>query len=129
MILFTWSTVDLFCSGAIVTNPQVAFDDVVGLEQAKEALKEAVILPVKFPQLFQGNDHKDQFIYYLLHFYIGKRKPWSGILLYGVILFSCTFFRYLYSPFFFCIASSRPVLENLTWLKPSLLNARVHLFL
>jgi SpoVK/Ycf46/Vps4 family AAA+-type ATPase len=32
----------------------VTFDDVVGLEQAKEALKEAVILPVKFPQLFHG---------------------------------------------------------------------------
>ncbi|CAF5224483.1 unnamed protein product, partial [Rotaria magnacalcarata] len=32
----------------------------------KEALKEAVILPVKFPQLFQG-----------------KRKPCSSILLYG----------------------------------------------
>lgn len=32
----------------------MTFADVVGLEQAKEALKEAVILPVKFPQLFQG---------------------------------------------------------------------------
>ena len=40
--------------GAIVTDPNVTFADVVGLEQAKEALKEAVILPVKFPQLFQG---------------------------------------------------------------------------
>jgi SpoVK/Ycf46/Vps4 family AAA+-type ATPase len=46
---------DLFCIiGAIVTDPNVSFADVVGLEQAKEALKEAVILPVKFPQLFQG---------------------------------------------------------------------------
>jgi len=52
--------------GAIVTDPKVSFADVVGLDQAKEALKEAVILPVKFPQLFQG-----------------KRKPWAGILLYG----------------------------------------------
>jgi vacuolar protein-sorting-associated protein 4 len=39
---------------------------VAGLEGAKESLKEAVILPVKFPQFFTG-----------------KRKPWSGILLYG----------------------------------------------
>ena len=36
------------------------------LEKAKEELKEAVIFPIKFPQLFQG-----------------KRKPWNGILLYG----------------------------------------------
>ncbi|CAF1511295.1 unnamed protein product [Adineta ricciae] len=52
--------------GAIVVDSKITFADVVGLEQAKEALKEAVILPVKFPQLFQG-----------------KRKPWAGILLYG----------------------------------------------
>ena len=42
------------------------WDDVAGLESAKESLKEAVILPVKFPQFFTG-----------------KRKPWSGLLLYG----------------------------------------------
>ncbi|CAF4353776.1 unnamed protein product [Rotaria sp. Silwood2] len=52
--------------GAIVTDPNVTFDDVIGLEQAKTALREAVILPVKFPKLFTG-----------------KRKPWAGILLYG----------------------------------------------
>ncbi|CAF4538582.1 unnamed protein product [Rotaria sp. Silwood2] len=52
--------------GAIVTDPQVTFADVVGLEQAKNVLQEAVILPVKFPDLFQG-----------------IRNPWTGILLYG----------------------------------------------
>jgi vacuolar protein-sorting-associated protein 4 len=36
------------------------------LDAAKDALKEAVILPVKFPQFFTG-----------------KRKAWSGFLLYG----------------------------------------------
>ena len=41
-------------TGAIVADPNVSFADVIGLDQAKEALKEAVILPVKFPQLFQG---------------------------------------------------------------------------
>lgn len=51
----------------VVEKPNVKWADVAGLEGAKEALKEAVILPVKFPHLFTGN-----------------RKPWSGILLYGV---------------------------------------------
>jgi len=54
-------------SGAILSEkPNIRWEDVAGLEQAKEALKEAVILPIKFPHLFTG-----------------KRKPWKGILLYG----------------------------------------------
>lgn len=53
--------------GAILTEkPNVRWDDIAGLDQAKEALKEAVILPIKFPHLFTG-----------------KRTPWKGILLYG----------------------------------------------
>ncbi|KAI8879675.1 AAA-domain-containing protein [Backusella circina FSU 941] len=54
-------------TGAILTEkPNVRWDDVAGLEGAKEALKEAVILPIKFPHLFTG-----------------KRTPWRGVLLYG----------------------------------------------
>jgi len=54
-------------SSAIVTEtPNVKWSDVAGLESAKALLKEAVILPIKFPQLFTG-----------------KRTPWKGILLYG----------------------------------------------
>merc|ERR1719457_403326 len=54
-------------SGAIVTEkPNVKWDDVAGLDQAKDSLKETVILPTRFPQLFTG-----------------KRKPFKGILLYG----------------------------------------------
>jgi len=47
-------------------KPNVHWSDVAGLDVAKELLKEAVILPMKFPLLFTGN-----------------RKPWRGILLYG----------------------------------------------
>ena len=39
----------------VVEKPNVKWDDVAGLEGAKEALKEAVILPIKFPHLFTGN--------------------------------------------------------------------------
>ncbi|XP_035192971.1 vacuolar protein sorting-associated protein 4A [Oxyura jamaicensis] len=53
--------------GAIMMEkPNVRWSDVAGLEGAKEALKEAVILPIKFPHLFTG-----------------KRTPWRGILLFG----------------------------------------------
>lgn len=44
------------CAGAIVMEkPNVRWNDVAGLEGAKEALKEAVILPIKFPHLFTGS--------------------------------------------------------------------------
>ena len=42
--------------GAIVLEkPNVSWDDVAGLEGAKAALKEAVIMPIKFPQMFTGD--------------------------------------------------------------------------
>lgn len=71
--------------GAIVIEkPHVKWTDVAGLDGAKEALKEAVILPIKFPHLFTG-----------------KRIPWKGILLFGVSIIAkylspdkrCLFFQ------------------------------------
>lgn len=50
----------------VLERPNVRWDDVAGLHLAKESLKEAVILPTKFPHMFTG-----------------KRTPWRGILLYG----------------------------------------------
>lgn len=47
-------------------NPNVRWDDVIGLHETKRLLKEAVVMPLKYPQLFQG----------LL-------SPWCGILLFG----------------------------------------------
>lgn len=47
-------------------KPNVKWEDVAGLEFAKTSLKEAIILPSKFPDIF-----------------VGIRKPWKGILLYG----------------------------------------------
>ena len=45
-------------SGAIVIEkPNVKWDDVAGLKGAKEALQEAVIMPVRFPHLFVGWSH------------------------------------------------------------------------
>lgn len=53
-------------SAIIREKPNVRWADVAGLESAKQALQEAVILPVKFPQFFTG-----------------KRRPWRAFLLYG----------------------------------------------
>ncbi|KAH9550633.1 hypothetical protein CY35_10G081700 [Sphagnum magellanicum] len=53
-------------SAIIREKPNVKWEDVAGLESAKQALQEAVILPVKFPQFFTG-----------------KRRPWRAFLLYG----------------------------------------------
>ncbi len=54
-------------SDAIVAEkPNVKWEDVANLEEAKAALREAVILPMRRPDLFKG-----------------ARKPWRGILLFG----------------------------------------------
>ncbi|CAK7199993.1 hypothetical protein SEUCBS139899_002681 [Sporothrix eucalyptigena] len=53
--------------GSIVTeSPNVHWEDVAGLEPAKDELQEAVVFPLRFPHMFQG-----------------KRKPRRAILLYG----------------------------------------------
>lgn len=39
----------------IVEKPNIKWTDVAGLEGAKESLQNAIILPVKFPHMFQGS--------------------------------------------------------------------------
>ncbi|XP_063440975.1 vacuolar protein sorting-associated protein 4B-like isoform X2 [Mytilus trossulus] len=48
-------------------TPDITMKDVCGCQDVKDKLTESIILPIKFPHLFQG-----------------KRRPmWAGILLYG----------------------------------------------
>jgi SpoVK/Ycf46/Vps4 family AAA+-type ATPase len=47
-------------------NPNVSFDDIAGLPEAKEIIEESVLLPLKMPQFFTG-----------------IRKPRKGVLLFG----------------------------------------------
>jgi katanin p60 ATPase-containing subunit A1 len=47
-------------------NPCVKFEDIAELDQAKNILKEAVLLPILMPNFFKG-----------------LRRPWRGVLLYG----------------------------------------------
>jgi vacuolar protein-sorting-associated protein 4 len=38
----------------IIHKGSMKFDDVAGLLEAKQALKEAIIMPLQYPQLFTG---------------------------------------------------------------------------
>ena len=54
-------------AGAVlIERPEISWEDVGGLSEAKELLKEAVVWPMLKPELFKG-----------------PREPWRGILLFG----------------------------------------------
>lgn len=50
----------------IADKPNVRWEDIAGLNEAKKSLHEALIMPIKYPDFFVGNV-----------------EPWKGILLYG----------------------------------------------
>ena len=50
----------------IERNPQVKFDDIADLNEAKKILQEAVLLPILMPDYFKG-----------------IRRPWKGVLMFG----------------------------------------------
>ncbi|XP_050599551.1 katanin p60 ATPase-containing subunit A-like 2 isoform X1 [Bombus affinis] len=56
---------DISCE-IILTKLNVYWDNIVGLEECKSAIKEAIVYPLKYPIFFNG-----------------PFSPWKGILLYG----------------------------------------------
>ncbi|KAF4674796.1 Katanin p60 ATPase-containing subunit A-like 2 [Perkinsus chesapeaki] len=56
------------CRDILTRNPMVSWSDVIGCEDAKRSVKEAVVLPTKYPQLFHGPLLSDS---------------WRGVLLFG----------------------------------------------
>ncbi|KAA0183419.1 Katanin p60 ATPase containing subunit [Fasciolopsis buskii] len=62
-----WRELALTISREIfLQNPNVRWDDIIGLSSAKRLVKEAVVYPIKYPQMFAG-----------------ILSPWKGLLLYG----------------------------------------------
>ncbi len=53
-------------SAIVSEKPDIKLEDVAGLQDAKRALREAIVLPLMRPDLFKGS-----------------RQPWKGILLHG----------------------------------------------
>jgi vacuolar protein-sorting-associated protein 4 len=57
---------DALSETVVMEKPDITMDEVANLQNAKQALREAIILPLERPDLFQG-----------------ARKPWRGVLLFG----------------------------------------------
>jgi SpoVK/Ycf46/Vps4 family AAA+-type ATPase len=57
----------------------VTFEDVAGLSDAKKLLKEAIVIPYLYPQLFQSKMH----IACNITTTEDGRQPWRRVLMYG----------------------------------------------
>lgn len=58
---------EMIADTIISERPNVKMSEVAGLENAKQAISDAIIAPMKHPELFKGK----------------ARQPWRGILFYG----------------------------------------------
>ena len=58
---------EMIADTIITERPEGGMSDVAGLDKAKQAINEAIVAPMKHPELFRGK----------------ARQPWRGILLYG----------------------------------------------
>jgi len=58
--------VEILTKDILQKNPNVSFDQIAGLKEAKRLLQEAVVLPLLMPDFFQG-----------------IRRPWKGVLMCG----------------------------------------------
>jgi vacuolar protein-sorting-associated protein 4 len=58
---------EMIADTIISERPNVKMSEVAGLEDAKQAINDAIIAPMKHPELFKGK----------------ARQPWRGILFYG----------------------------------------------
>lgn len=58
----------------------VTWKDIAGLSEAKELMREAVVLPLWLPDYFKGNlgFRNSEFLNCQ-----GLRRPWKGVLMYG----------------------------------------------
>ncbi|CAF0728823.1 unnamed protein product [Rotaria sp. Silwood1] len=54
------------CNDIYLHDPSVRWDSIIGLDAAKRTIKEAVVYPIRYPQLFTG-----------------ILSPWKALLLYG----------------------------------------------
>lgn len=61
-------------------NPNIRWDDIADLHEAKRLLEEAVVLPMWMPDYFKG-----------------IRRPWKGVLMVGANYLTTTFVRKLFA--------------------------------
>ncbi|TXT57726.1 MAG: hypothetical protein BAJATHORv1_10430 [Candidatus Thorarchaeota archaeon] len=58
---------EMIADTIITERPDIKMTEIAGLEDAKQAIQDAIIAPAKHPELFKGK----------------SRQPWRGILFYG----------------------------------------------